>query len=299
MAELRFDGRVAIVTGGARGLGRAHAMLLADRGASVVVNDVGAAVEGGATDDAPAEQAAAEIRDRGGVALANSDSVTTPEGGDAIVAAAVDTFGRIDILVNNAGILRDRAFHKITMDEHVDPVLDVHLRGAFNVTRAAWTYMREQGYGRVVNTTSSTGLLGNFGQVSYAAAKMGLVGLTRALAQEGATHNIKVNALAPMAITRMSAGLTTGNADLLVPERVAPVVAYLAHEECATNGEVFTAAGGYVARVFFGFTPGISVGPDLTPELVAEQLGQIRDEDGYLVHDDPRSEVQSVYPRLR
>jgi NAD(P)-dependent dehydrogenase (short-subunit alcohol dehydrogenase family) len=299
MSELRFDDRVAIVTGAGRGLGRAHAMLLAHRGAMVVVNDVGGSVNGAGSDTAPATETVEEILEAGGIAVPSCESVTTREGGAAIVEAAIDAFGRLDIVVNNAGILRDRSFHKASIEEHVDPVLDVHLRGAFNVSHAAWGHMRDQGYGRIVNTTSSAGLLGNFGQASYAAAKMGIVGLTRALAQEGASRNIRVNAIAPMAITRMSAALTSGDPDVLAADRVSPVVAYLAHEGCAVNGEVLSAAGGYVARVFIGFTPGISEGADLTPEVVRDQLDRVRDEDGYVVHDDPKAEARAVYPRLR
>jgi len=191
MADIRFDGRVAIVTGAGGGLGREHALLLAARGAKVVVNDLGGAVDGTGGSAGPAERTAKEIKGLGGVAVADGNTVATPEGGKAIVHTALDAFGRVDVVVNNAGILRDKAFHNLT-PELLDPVLDVHLKGAFHVTRPAWARMREAGYGRVLLTASNAGILGNFGQANYGAAKMGLVGLARVLAQEGARYGIKV-----------------------------------------------------------------------------------------------------------
>src|SRR3954467_1289033 len=194
MSDLRFDGRVAIVTGGGGGLGREHALLLASRGARVVVNDLGGGLHGEAEGTGKdAERAAKEIEAAGGVAVADTNTVATPEGGAAIVQTALDAFGQIDIVVNNAGILRDKTFHNME-PEMVNAVIDVHLKAAFWVTRPAWIKMREQNYGRVINTSSNSGILGNFGQSNYGAAKMGLVGLTRVLAQEGARNNIKVNA---------------------------------------------------------------------------------------------------------
>ncbi len=190
MADIRFDGRVAIVTGAGGGLGREHALLLAARGAKVVVNDLGGAVDGTGGSAGPAERTAKEIEGLGGVAVADSNTVATSEGGRAIVGTALEAFGRVDVVVNNAGILRDKAFHNLT-PELLDPVLDVHLKGAFHVTRPAWARMREAGYGRVLLTASNAGILGNFGQANYGAAKMGLVGLARVLAQEGARYGIK------------------------------------------------------------------------------------------------------------
>jgi NAD(P)-dependent dehydrogenase (short-subunit alcohol dehydrogenase family) len=239
MGDLGFDGRVAIVTGAGNGLGRAHARLLAARGAQVVVNDLGGAVDGAGASSGPAAAVAREIEDAGGVALANTDTVATPDGGRALVDAAVEAFGGVDIVVNNAGILRDRAFHNLTPDE-LDPVLDVHLRGSFFVTVPAWRVMRERGYGRVVFTSSASGILGNFGQANYGAAKMGVVGMTRVLAVEGARHGIRVNAIAPMARTRMTDGLLGDMHDRLDPELVSPVAAWLAHERCSVTGDVFT-----------------------------------------------------------
>jgi NAD(P)-dependent dehydrogenase (short-subunit alcohol dehydrogenase family) len=190
MADIRFDGRVAIVTGAGGGLGREHALLLASRGAKVVVNDLGGGIDGTGASAGPAEQTAKEIEELGGVAVADASTVATVEGGQAIVDAALEAFGRVDVVISNAGILRDKAFHNLT-PELLDPVLDVHLRGAFHVLRPAWAKMREAGYGRVLVTASNAGILGNFGQSNYGAAKMGLVGLARVLAQEGTRHNIK------------------------------------------------------------------------------------------------------------
>src|SRR3981081_2303241 len=184
MADLGFDGKVAITTGAGGGLGRQHALLLASRGAQLVVNDLGGSVSGEGGSEGPAQSTAKEIEGLGGVAVADTNSVATPEGGEAVVQTAIDAFGRVDIVINNAGILRDKTFHNMTPDL-LNPVLDVHLKGAFYVTRPAWIKMREQNYGRVLNTSSNSGILGNFGQSNYGAAKMGLVGFTRVLAAEG------------------------------------------------------------------------------------------------------------------
>ena len=221
MADLGFDGRVAIITGAGGGLGREHALLLASRGARVVVNDVGGSVSGEGGDAGPAQRVVQEISDAGGEAVADTHSVATPEGGEAIVATALDHFGRVDIVVNNAGILRDKTFHNMTADL-LNAVLDVHLKGAFYVTRPAWIKMREQSYGRVINTSSNSGILGNFGQSNYGAAKMGLVGLTRVLAVEGAKYNIKVNAVAPVARTRMTEALLGSLGEKIDPVTVRP-----------------------------------------------------------------------------
>ena len=234
MADLGFDGKVAIVTGAGGGLGRQHSLLLGSRGALVVVNDIGGAVDGTGGDAGPAQKVVDEIRAAGGEAVADTNSVATPEGGQAIVQTALDAFGRVDIVVNNAGILRDKSFHNMTPDL-VDPVIDVHLRGAFYVTQPAWVHMREQQYGRVIVTASSAGIYGNFGQANYGAAKMGLVGLAHVLAQEGERYNIKANAIAPVAGTRMTREIFGDLADKLDPALVSPVVAWLAHEDCPSR----------------------------------------------------------------
>jgi NAD(P)-dependent dehydrogenase (short-subunit alcohol dehydrogenase family) len=281
MADLGFDGKVAIITGAGGGLGRSHALELAKRGALIVVNDLGGSVDGVGGSEAAAQKVVDEITAAGGEAVANYDSVATPEGGESIVQTAIDAWGRVDIVINNAGILRDKAFHNMTPDL-VDPVIDVHLRGAFNVTQPAWGRMREQGYGRVVNTSSGAGVFGNFGQANYGAAKMGLVGFTRVLAVEGAKYNIKANAIAPVAKTRMTEDILGPAADKLGPEFITPVVTYLAHEDCPVSGEIYSLGGGRVARVFIGVTPGI-MDTDLTPESVRDQFEAIRNEDGYVV----------------
>lgn len=295
-ATLGFDGKVAIVTGAGGGLGRQHALLLAARGALVVVNDVGAALDGSGGDSGPAQAVVAEIEAAGGEAVADTHSVSTPEGGEAIVETALEHFGRVDIVVNNAGVLRDKTFQNMTPDL-LEPVLDVHLKGAFYVSRPAWLEMRRQSYGRIVNTTSNSGLLGNFGQSNYGAAKMGLVGLTRVLAAEGAKYGIKVNAIAPLARTRMTEELLGAGAARLDPELVSPVVAFLAHADCPVSGEIFTAAAGRVARFFVGMTRGY-YNPALTPENVRDHFDVIRDETGYTVPAGPADEFLSLAERL-
>ncbi|HEX6420084.1 MAG TPA: SDR family oxidoreductase [Acidimicrobiales bacterium] len=281
MADLGFDGRVAIITGAGGGLGRSHALELARRGALVVVNDLGGAVDGTGSGTTAAQAVVDEITAAGGEAVANYESVATPEGGRAIVQAALDAWGRVDVVVNNAGILRDASFKNMDADK-VAAVLDVHLRGAFNVTQPAWEHMRAQNYGRIVNTSSGAGVFGNFGQANYGAAKMGLVGLTRVLAVEGAKNNIKANAIAPVAKTRMTEDLLGPAADKLMPELVTSVVAFLAHEDVPVSGELYSVGGGRVARVFLGITRGI-FDPRLTPEAVRDRFAEIRDEEGYEV----------------
>jgi NAD(P)-dependent dehydrogenase (short-subunit alcohol dehydrogenase family) len=290
--SLSFENRVAVITGAGNGLGREHALLLASRGCQVVVNDLGGAVDGSGGDLGPAARVAKEINDAGGVAVADGNSVATPEGGAAIVRTAIDAFGRVDIVINNAGILRDATFHKMT-DDQINAVLDVHLKGAFYVSQPAFQHMREQSYGRIINTSSNSGILGNFGQTNYGAAKMGLVGLTRVLAAEGAKYNIKANAIAPVAKTRMTEDLLGAMADRLDPALVSPIVAYLAHEECPVTGEVYSAAGGRIARFFIGLTPGYYK-PDLSLEDVRDHFAEIRSEEGYIVPKGPGDEFAAL-----
>ena len=296
MADLGYDGRVAIITGAGRGLGWEHAKLLAGRGALVVINDLGASLDGSGSSSL-AEQRAEELRSLGGEAVANTHSVATVEGGRAIVQTAIDAYGKLDILVNNAGILRDKSFHNME-PAMVDSVIDVHLRGAFHVTQPAWVHMREQSYGRIVNTASNSGILGNFGQANYGAAKMGLVGLTRVLAAEGAKRNIKVNALAPVARTRMTEELLGPFAEKLDPALVSPVVAWLVHEDCPVSGEIFTAAGGRVARFFIGMTRGWANPGGLTPEDVRDHCDEIRDPEGATIPSGPGDELAAVLQAL-
>ena len=266
MSDLRFDGRVAIITGAGGGLGRSHALELARRGARVLVNDLGGAVDGSGSSQTAADRVVDEITAFGGIAAANHDSVATSQGGQAIVQAAIDAFGRVDIVVNNAGILRDKAFHNMD-DTMIQSVIDVHLKGAFYVSQPAYRLMREQGYGRIVNTSSASGLFGNFGQANYGAAKAGLAGLTRVLAIEGASHGIKVNAIAPLAATRMTGDILGDLAAKVSPDSVSPLVAYLTHEECAVNGHVYSVAGGRIARIFVAETDGVVLGENTAEEI--------------------------------
>ena len=296
MGDIRFDGRVAIVTGAGGGLGREHALLLASRGAKVVVNDLGGSTDGTGASAGPAERTAREIDDLGGVAVADLNTVATVEGGQAIVDTALEAFGRVDVVISNAGILRDKAFHNLT-PELLDPVLDVHLKGAFHVIRPAWVRMRQAGYGRVLVTASNAGILGNFGQSNYGAAKMGLVGLARVLAQEGARHNIKANVLAPIARTRMTEDLLGPLAPRLDPALVAPVAVWLVSEDCPVTGEIYSARGGRVSRFFIGLTEGYA-NPVLTVEDVRDHVDEIRDEAGYTVPAGVVDEISFLARRL-
>ena len=282
MTDLGFDGKVTIITGAGLGLGRQHALMMAARGALIVVNDLGGAVDGSGSDKGAAQLVVDEITAAGGEAVANADSVATTEGGEAIVQTAVDAFGKVDIVINNAGILRDKAFHNMGSDL-VDPVLDVHLRGAFHVTQPAWKIMREQGYGRIVSTSSAAGVSGNFGQANYGAAKMGLVGFTNVLAVEGAKYNIKANAIAPLALTRMTEDLLGPLGEKVKPELVSPLVTYLAHESCESTGRVYSVGGGRVAEVFIAECQGYTDTEELTPESLRDNWDTVTDRDGYFV----------------
>ncbi len=246
MSELRFDGRVAIVTGAGGGLGRAHALLLGSRGARVVVNDLGGSMTGAGNDSTPAQKVVAEIKALGGEAIANADSV---EDGAKIVQAAMDTWGKIDIVVNNAGILRDTSFQKLS-EEDWDLIYRVHVLGSFRVTKAAWNHMRDAKYGRIVMTASAAGIYGNFGQTNYAMAKMGLIGFAQTLALEGKKNNVLSNTIAPIAGSRLTETVLPKELlDALKPEVVAPLVAYLAHESCTENGGTFEVGGGFMAKL--------------------------------------------------
>ncbi len=296
MADLGFDGKVAVITGAGGGLGRQHALLLASRGALVVVNDLGGAVDGTGSDKGAAERVVDEIRAAGGEAAADTNSVSTPEGGKAIIQTALDAFGRIDIVVNNAGILRDKAFHG--MDQAmIDAVIDVHLRGAFNVTQPAFVAMRAKGYGRIISTSSASGIFGNFGQANYGAAKTGLIGLTRVLAVEGARFNIKANAIAPLALTRMTENILGSLGDKLDPALISPLVTYLAHEECEPTGRLFSVGGGRIAEIFIGEVPGY-FNPELTVEDVRDNFEAITNRDGYSVPANLGDETGLYLPYL-
>lgn len=278
MSEVRFDGRVAIVTGAGGGLGRTHALLLAKRGAKVVVNDLGGTMDGSGSGTTAADKVVDEIKAAGGEAVASYDSVDNWETAAKIVATAKDAFGKLDIVINNAGILRDVSFVKMT-EEDWNKVLHVHLFGTMNVSKAAWPLLRENNYGRVVNTTSVAGLYGNFGQVNYSAAKMGIVGLTKALAQEGGKYNIRCNCIAPIAKSRMTETMTPPDIlKNLLPEYVTPMVAYLASEKCEDTGQVYAAGAGYFSRIAVMEAKGIALDVGkISIESIAEQWGAIND----------------------
>lgn len=256
MAELRFDGRVAVITGGGRGLGRSYALLLASLGAKVVVNDPGGALVGEGTDAGPAESVVAEIVSAGGQAVANLDTVATPEGGAAIVRAAIDAWGRIDILIHNAGNVRYGSLRELSVEDF-EAVLDVHLRGAFHVVRAAHPAMCDAGYGRIVLTSSVGGIYGNQRVANYGVAKSAMIGLANVAALEGEDYDVKCNVIVPSAVTRMAEGIDVSQYPPMEPELVAPAVAWLCHENCSFTGEMLAAIGGRVARVFIAETPGV------------------------------------------
>ena len=287
-------------------------MLLAARGACVVVNDLGGSVTGHGSGGDPAETTAQEINGQGGQAIADAHTVATPEGGRAVIDTALEAWGRVDILVNNAGTVDPAPFEDIT-DERLTPLMDVHLRGAFNVTRPAWKLMRERGFGRVVNTCSAAGILGAERMANYGAAKTGLIGLTRVLAAESSGTDIKVNAVAPVAATRMLDHSMNDFRDpaqqsavdevmgpfleKLDPALVAPVVAFLAHRDCSVSGEIYSVGAGHVAQFFIGRTRGY-LHRQLSIEQVRAHLDQIRDRTHYTVPSGPGDEMAELYQAL-
>jgi NAD(P)-dependent dehydrogenase (short-subunit alcohol dehydrogenase family) len=279
---MRFDGRVAIVTGAGGGLGREHALALASRGARVVVNDLGGGRDGSGGSTSAAEAVVAEIVAAGGEATANAASVTDFAAVQAMVAAAMEKWGRVDILVNNAGVLRDKTFAKMELDDFRF-VMDVHLMGAVHCTKAVWDIMREQNYGRIVMTTSSSGLYGNFGQSNYGAAKMALVGLMQTLSIEGAKNDIRVNCLAPTAHTRMTEDLGARlPLELLGPDTVSPGLLHLVSEDAPSRCILTAGAGGF-ERAYVTLTQGIRVVGDDAPEQVAARFAEISDRRGEIV----------------
>lgn len=289
--ELHFNGRIAIVTGAGGGLGKAYALLLASRGAKVVVNDLGGSRHGEGANAIPADQVVAEIRAAGGEAIANYDSV---EDGEKIVQAALDTYGRLDILINNAGILRDTSFHKMSHQDW-ELIYRVHLLGSFKTTHAAWPHLRDQGYGRVIFTTSAAGIYGNFGQANYSSAKLGLLGLANTLALEGQKRNVLVNTIAPIAGSRLTETvLPTDLVAALKPDYVAPLVAYLCHENSTTNGAVFELGAGWVSRLRWQRSKGafFPLNTPMTPEKIAEQWAVIND---FTEAENPTT-VQDAFP---
>jgi NAD(P)-dependent dehydrogenase (short-subunit alcohol dehydrogenase family) len=278
---MRMQDRVAVVTGAGNGLGREHALLLAREGARVVVNDPGGSVNGAGGDNAAADKVVAQIKAAGGNAVANYDSVATPEGAQRLIDTAVKSFGRIDALINNAGILRDKSFAKMALEDF-EAVLRIHLLGSTYCTKAAWPLMIEQKYGRVIMTTSVAGTSGNFGQANYGAAKMGLLGLMNVLAVEGAKANIRVNAVSPGATTRMTQGLGAVSSEideLMQAAHVAPAVAYMASEDCDFSAHIITAAAGGFGRVQFFETAGVQFDPrkPITVDMFADAVSRLTD----------------------
>ena len=292
---IRFDNRVAIVTGAGNGLGRAHALLLASRGARVVVNDPGGAVDGKGGDHAAADKVVAEIKAAGGQAVPNYDSVSDPKTAANIVKTAVDSFGTIDIVVNNAGVLRDKTFHNMTVEDF-DFVVKVHFLGTAYVTHAAWPIMRAKAYGRVVVTSSNSGIYGNFGQANYGGAKLAVVGFMNALRLEGQKYNVLVNALAPVAGTRMTESLMTPEMlARLDPAFVSPMVAYLCSEQCQRTGDIWSAGAGYFARIEYREAPGLRIeGRPPTVEDVADNIDKIADLSTSKVFRTSSEEVAAV-----
>ena len=274
MPELRFDDRVAVISGAGRGLGRAYALLLASRGAKIVVNDLGVGLKGDGADAGPAQAVVDEIKAAGGEAVACTDTVATAAGGQAIIDTALKRYGRIDILIHNAGNVR-RGSLKDMSYEDFDAVLDVHLRGGFHLVRAAFPLMCQAKYGRIVLTSSIGGLYGNHNVANYSVAKAGLIGLSHVAALEGEAEGVKSNIIIPAAVTRMAEGLDTSAYPPMDPELVAPTVGWLAHESCSVSGEMLISIAGRVARAFVAETVGVYQ-PSWTMEQVAEQIDTIR-----------------------
>jgi NAD(P)-dependent dehydrogenase (short-subunit alcohol dehydrogenase family) len=304
MNALRFDGQVGIVTGGGRGLGRLYAMELARRGASVLVNDLGGSSQGDGCDVSVANQVVAEIEAAGGVAAASSESVATPEGGQAIVDAALDRFGRVDIVINNAGIIKFTPFDEVTPEEW-RKTLNVHLDGSFHVSQPAFRVMKKQGYGRFVFISSTFGAFGQMGTSSYATAKAGLLGLSNVVALEGAAHGIRSNAVLPVGFSRMVTDQESGGPippgrqayyDAIRPELITPLVIYLASRECALTHRAIAACAGRYSRVFAGYGDGWLSEAGSTPsaEDMAEQVARLDSTDGFFVPESSVDETIAV-----
>ena len=295
--SIRLDEKVVVVTGAGGGLGRAHALLFARHGARVVVNDLGGSTHGEGASASAADRVVAEIREAGGTAVASHDSVTD---GERIVQQALDTFGRVDVLVNNAGILRDKTFHKME-DSDWDQVYRVHVEGAYKLTRAAWPHLREQNAGRVIFTSSTSGIYGNFGQANYGMAKLGLYGLTRTLALEGRKHGILVNAIAPTGGTRMTEGLIPPQVfEQLKPELISPLVVYLGSDRCQDTGGLYEVGGGWVGKVRWERSLGVGFDPrqGMSVEDIAASWDAIGDFEGAVHPQDSLEALQQMMANL-
>ncbi|MFK0086824.1 SDR family oxidoreductase [Pseudomonas sp. NPDC090755] len=296
--SVRLDDKVVIVTGAGGGLGRAHALLFARHGARVVVNDLGGSTHGEGASASAADRVVAQIREAGGTAVASHDSVTD---GQRIVEQALDTFGRVDVLINNAGILRDKTFHKME-DSDWDQVYQVHVEGAYKVTRAAWPHLREQNWGRVVFTASTSGIYGNFGQANYGMAKLGLYGLTRTLAIEGRKNGILVNAIAPTGGTRMTEGLIPPQVfEQLKPELVSPLVVFLGSAQCQDSGGLYEVGGGWIGKVRWERSLGVGFDPHqgFAPEEVAANWQRIGDFSDAIHPRDSLEALQQMMANLQ
>ncbi|MDD1014341.1 SDR family oxidoreductase [Pseudomonas rubra] len=296
--SIRLDDKVVIVTGAGGGLGRAHALLFARHGANVLVNDLGGSTHGEGASASAADRVVAQIREEGGTAVANHDSVSD---GQRIVEQALDSFGRVDVVINNAGILRDKTFHKMD-DSDWEQVYQVHLEGAYKVTRAAWPYLREQNWGRVIFTASTSGIYGNFGQANYGAAKLGLYGLTRTLAIEGRKHGILVNAIAPTGGTRMTEGLIPPQVfEQLKPELVSPLVVYLGSADCQDSGGLYEVGGGWVGKVRWERSLGVGFDPreGFSAQDVAANWEQIGNFDNAVHPQDSLQALQQMMANLQ
>ncbi|SFC52524.1 NAD(P)-dependent dehydrogenase, short-chain alcohol dehydrogenase family [Polaromonas sp. OV174] len=296
MKSIRFDGRVAVITGAGGGLGRAHALLLAERGATVVVNDLGGSVGGVSGDATAAQKVVREIEDAGGRALPNYDDIATPDGAQRLIDVAMQAFGRVDVLINNAGILRDKTLHKMDPADF-EAVVRVHLLGSAWCSRAALPVMQQQQYGRIVMTTSAAGLYGNFGQSNYGAAKLGVVGLMNTLKHEGEKFGIRVNTVAPVALTRMTEGVPLGRLlSEATPERVAAGVAFLASEACGFTGQILSAGGGYFSTVRIVESRGLHApAEEVSPEFVANHWASISDVSNERAYDSATDALLGVF----
>ncbi len=298
--SIRYDDRVAVVTGAGNGLGRSHALFIASRGAKVAVNDIGGAIDGTGGDADPAQKVVDEITTAGGEAIANMDDISSEDGAKALVDAVRQRWGRCDILINNAGILRDKSFLNMEMGDFT-AVVKVHMLGTVRVTHEIWPLMRQNQYGRVIMTTSAAGLYGNFGQTNYTTAKMAVIGLMNTLKQEGRKYNITVNTLAPIAGTRMGGTIFPDEVmPLLRPELVTPTVAYLASEQCTDTGRIIVAGAGHFANVEMVESKGVDfpAADDVSPEMLAEAWDGITDMAGAEPFDEAMAAVQRVFANL-
>jgi NAD(P)-dependent dehydrogenase (short-subunit alcohol dehydrogenase family) len=294
--SIRFDGRAVVITGAGSGLGKSYALHLAARGARVVVNDKGGSVEGEGASNVPAQLVVDEIKKAGGEAVANFDDVSEVEGANNLVQQALDEFGTVDALICNAGILRDKSFLKMALDDF-ELVLRVHLLGTVYVTKAAFPVMQEKGYGRIVVTTSASGLYGNFGQTNYAAAKLGIVGFMNSLKLEGLKYNIRINAVAPLAGTRLADGVFADEiASRLKPELVTPLVAYLCSEQCEASGDIISAGAGSYSAVKIVESTGVRFGTEneITPEMIEARYAEITNMEGATSFNDAQEQFASL-----